>query len=71
MKEWLILMMLLGFLGLCTYWTGWFRGWNKGFDECKKFYEQKCELWLKTGELKGRRETLTYYLRGNEKGKIQ
>ena len=71
MTEWLILIALLGFLGLCTYWAGYFRGWNKGFNECEELYEQKRELWLKAGELKGRCETLTYYLKGNEKGKTQ
>lgn len=70
MKEWLILA-LLGFLVICAYLAGYFRGWNKGFDECKELYEQKRELWLKAGELKGRCETLTYFLKkqgehGNE-----
>lgn len=63
MKEWLILMTLLGFLVICAYLAGYFRGWNKGFDESKELYEQKRELWLKAGELKGRCETLTYFLK--------
>lgn len=66
MKEWLILMALLALIGLCTYWTGWFCGWNKGFNECEEIFEQKRELWFKAGELKGRCETLTYFLKNKE-----
>lgn len=67
MFEWIIIMYLIAILAFVFGTLGYFKGWDKGFDEGSELSERKLDLAFKAGELKGITETQIKIL--NPKGK--